>query len=143
MLLINCEIELDLTWSKNYIISEISRPPEVGGDNPVEATSTAGATFQIKNAKFYLPVVFWSLNGNIKFLENLKQGYKRTISWNKHRSVITTQHKNNNSYYIIDVTFRNINRLFFLSLKIDDDDCGRSSFGEYYMPSVEIKGLMH
>ena len=33
---------------------------------------------------------------NIKFLENIKQGFKSTISWNKYRSVITTQLKNNN-----------------------------------------------
>ena len=26
----------------------------------------------------------------IKFLENIKQGFKRTISWNQYRSEITT-----------------------------------------------------
>ena len=27
------------------------------------------------------------------FLENIEQGFKKTISWNKHRSEITTQTK--------------------------------------------------
>ena len=30
---INCKTELDLTWLKNCVIYEISRTPEVGGDN--------------------------------------------------------------------------------------------------------------
>ena len=36
-----------MSWSRNCIISEILRTPEVSGDNPVEATLTAGAAFQI------------------------------------------------------------------------------------------------
>ena len=35
MLLINCEIELDLPWSKECLSSEISITPGVIGDNPV------------------------------------------------------------------------------------------------------------
>ena len=77
--LINCEIELDLSWSKNCVISEILKTPEVVGDNPVEATLITGATFQTKSAKFYVPVVTLSIDDNIKFLENIKQGFKRTV----------------------------------------------------------------
>ena len=33
------------------------------------------------------------INDNIKFLENIKQVFKREISWNKYRSEITTQRK--------------------------------------------------
>ena len=46
----------------------------------VEAIQTTSATFQINNAKLYVPVVTLSINDNIKFLENIKQGFKRTIS---------------------------------------------------------------
>ena len=38
-----------------------------------------------------------------------------------------------------DPTFRNINRLFVLSFKNHDNDLTILSFGEYYMPLVEIK----
>ena len=95
------------------------------------------ATFQINNAKVYVPVVTLPINDNIKFLENIKQGFKRTIFWNKYRSEITTQPKSNNLDYLIDPTFRNINRLFvLLSFK---DDPRRDSFDKHYMPIVEIK----
>ena len=87
MPLINCGIQLDLIWSKNCVISEISRTPEVGRDHPVDVTLTTGATFQINNAKPYDPIVTLPLKDNIKFLENKKQG------WNKYRSEITTQIK--------------------------------------------------
>ena len=43
-------------------------------------TATASATFQINNDKLYAPVVTLSINDNIKFLENIKQGFKRIIS---------------------------------------------------------------
>ena len=79
------------------------------------------------------------MNDNIKFLENIKQGFKRTISWNKCRSEITTQPKNNNLDNLIDPTFRNINRLFKLSLKNGNDDPTGNSVDEYYMQLVESK----
>ena len=81
----------------------------------------------------------FSINNNIKFSENIKQGFKITISWNKHRSEITTQPKSNNLDYLIDPTFRNINRLFVLLFKYGNDDSTRNYFGENYMPLVAIK----
>ena len=58
---------------------------------------------------------------------------------NKYRSEITSQPKNNNSDYLIDPTFRNINRLFVLSFKNVNNDPTRDSFDKYYMSLVEIK----
>ena len=40
--LITCEIELDLTWSKYCVISEISRKPGDETANPAEATLIPG-----------------------------------------------------------------------------------------------------
>ena len=102
--LINCEIELDLSWSRYCVISEISRTSnEVPNTNPVthgvEITTNSG-TFQINNAKLYVPVVTFSINDNIKFLENIKQRFERTSFWKKYRSEITTQPKNNNLDYV-------------------------------------------
>ena len=81
-----------------------------------------------------------SINDYITFLENMKQELKRTISWNKCRSKITTQPKNNLGY-LIDLTFKNISRLFLLSFKNGGDDPTRNSFDRYYMPLVEIEDL--
>ena len=83
--------------------------------------------------------LFQSINDNVKFLENIKQGFKRTISWNKYRSKITTQPNNNNLDFLIDLAFRNINSLFVLSFKNGNNDLTRYSFGKYYMPLAEIK----
>ena len=130
------------------MISEISITPAITG-NPRANSSVAAAvarqttspTCQINNAKLYVPVVTFSNNDNIKFLENIKQGFKRTISWNKYISEITAQAKINNLDYLIDPTFRNINRLFVLLFKIGINNPKRNSFDEYYLPLVEKKGF--
>ena len=79
LLLINCETELDLAWSKDCIISEISITPRRPANSyanisvqEVAAIQTTDASLQINNAKLYVPVVTLSINDNIKFLENIK-----------------------------------------------------------------------
>ena len=44
---------------------------------------------------------------------------------------VTAQQQNSNLHYMIDPTFRNINRLFFLSFKNGDNDPTRNSFDGY------------
>ena len=102
-------------------------------------TQTTGAKFQINNVKPYVPVVTFSINDNINFLDNTKPVFKRTIYWNNYRSELTTQTKSNNLDYLIDETFRNIDRLFVLSFKIGDNEPAKDSFERHYMHSVEIK----
>ena len=87
-------------------------------------------TFQINNGKLYVPVVTLSINVNTKFLDNLKQRFKRIASWNKYRSEITTQPKNNNLDYMTDPAFRNINTLY-LSFKNSVIDPTSDSFVKY------------
>ena len=95
-----------------------------------------GTNFLITSANIYVPVFTLSINGNIKFyLENIKQGFKRTISWNEYRFEI------NNQIIIIDPTFRNINRFFVLSFKDGDNDPTRDSFEKYCMSLIEVKDL--
>ena len=81
--LINCEIQLDFSWSKNCRIFEISRTPEVAGNSPKDETLTTGAAFQIKNAKLYVPIVTLPINDNIKILENKKQVFQRLMKSNR------------------------------------------------------------
>ena len=77
MPLINCEIGLDLSLSKYSVRSKISRTSEVSAANPADATLTTDATFRKNNAKLYVPVVILSINDNIKFVENIKQGFRK------------------------------------------------------------------
>ena len=69
--LINYEIELDLSWSNDCIIPEISRTPEAPA-NPaadhVLPTKKTGATFQVNSIKLYVLVVTLSVNDKIKLL---------------------------------------------------------------------------
>ena len=107
------------------------------GDNPeVRDDSPTGSTFKITDTKLYLPVVTLSAENDNKLLEQLKTGFKRTTVWNKYRSEMSNQTKNNNLNYLIDPTFINVNRLFALSYENETD---RTSFEEYYVPKVEIK----
>ena len=52
-----------------------------------------GVNFMINSIKHYAPRNTLSTNDNNKFLENIKQEFERTISWNKYRSEITIQIK--------------------------------------------------
>ena len=56
-------------------------------------TTATSAISQINNAKLYVPVVTLSFNDNIKILEKIKLGFKRTTYWNKYRSEITAKLK--------------------------------------------------
>ena len=84
----------------------------------------------------YIPVVTLSAEDDNKLLEHLKTGFKKTIKWNKYRSEMSNQTKNNNLNHLIDPTFTNADRLFVLSSENEND---RTSFSKYYVPKVEIK----
>ena len=106
------------------------------GVNPVvyEINNPENATFQVTDTKLYVPVVTLSKENDIKLLEQLKSGFKRTIKWNKYRSQMTIQPKNRNLNYLIKPTFTNVHRLFVLSFNTDN----RYSYSNYYVPKVEI-----
>ena len=141
---LNCEIELDSSLSRNYIIFKISRTAEVAANPPNASrsrTKTAGAKFHVFSGKLYVPVVTLSVNNNIKFLENERQGFKRTVSWKNYTSKVTTQPKNNLDY-MINPTFRNINSLFVIFFKNGGNDIKRDSFDRYYILLVKTKSLI-
>ena len=103
-----------------------------------------GLEFQITDTELYVPVVTLSKQNDTKLLEQLKTGFKRTIKWNKYRSQMTVQPRNNNLNYLIDPTFTNVNRLFVLSFQRIAGENNttkdyRDSFSHYYVPNVEIK----
>ena len=67
-------------------------------------------------------------------LQQLRKGPKRTIKWNKYRSEMTNQTKNNNLNYLIDPIFTKVNKLFVLSFGNEND---RTS--KYYVANVKMK----
>ena len=70
MRLINCEISLQLKWSKNIYISRWC----------------CSKSSKITDKKSYVPVVTLSTHDNVKILKQLESGFKRTLSWNKYQS---------------------------------------------------------
>ena len=96
--LINCEVELILTWLKNCVLTgELTRDANYGTDPIVhKIDNPENATFKIADTKLYVPVVTLSKENDIKLLEKLKSGFKRTIKWNKCQSQMPVQSNNNN-----------------------------------------------
>ena len=64
-----------MLWSRYCLISEISRTSKAAGNPPTQqmAAQKISATFQINNAKDYVPVVNLPINDNINFIEKIKQ----------------------------------------------------------------------
>ena len=73
MPMINCEVNLILTWSSSCVL--------IATGNQNQA-----ARFAITDTKLYVPVVTLSTQQNTKFLQQLKSGFKRVINWNKYLS---------------------------------------------------------
>ena len=138
MPLINCEVSLALTWSKSCVLtSKATRKANPDADPVVnEINISTNATFKITDTKLYVPVVTLSAENDNKLLEQLNTGFKRTFTWNKYRSKIFNQTKNNNLNYLIDPTFTNVNRIFVLSFVNEAD---KTSFSKYYVTKIETK----
>ena len=138
--MINCEVELILTWFKNcVVIDKSTREANYDADtNVYEIVNPEDATFKITDVKLFVPVVTLSKEDDIKLLEQFKTGFKRTIKWNKYRSQMSIQPQNNNLNYLIDPTFTKVNRLFVLSFPINNNTDSRYSFSNYYVPEVKV-----
>ena len=71
--LINCEVELISTWSKNCVLAYMT--VDAATDPAIVAPS--GAKFKITDINLYVPVVTLSKVNDIKLLEQLKSGFKK------------------------------------------------------------------
>ena len=69
---ISCEVNLELTWSKDCVITN----------------STGEGKFQITETNLYVPVVTLSTQDNAKLFQQLKSGFKRIINCNKYESSV-------------------------------------------------------
>ena len=120
MPLINCEINLILTWSSTCVITN----------------SNGIGTFAINDTKFYVPVVTLSTQENTKFLQQLKSGFKRVINWNKYLSKPELLAQNPNLNHLFEPSFQGVNRLFVLAF---EGDAQRTAHESYYFPTVETR----
>ena len=89
MPLINCEVNLILTWSSTCAITN----------------STDAGRFAITDTKVFVPVVTLSAQDNAKLLQQLKSGFNRIINWNKYQSDPKTYAKNKYLNHLVDSIF--------------------------------------
>ena len=68
MPLINCKVELSLKWYERCLL-----------------TLANTATFEITDAKLYVPIVTLSIDHNAKLSKLLSEGFKRPIYWNEYK----------------------------------------------------------
>ena len=102
MPLINCKVELSLTWNPNCVLSNL----------------VGASTFTITDAKFYVPIVTLSTEDNAKLSKLLSKGFKRPIIWNKYK-VIRNKTNDENNYVRerVDASYQGVQRLFVLAYR--------------------------
>ena len=120
MPLINCELNIELTWSRDCVITN----------------ATGEEKFVITWTKLYVLVVTLSIKDNAKLLQQLRSGFKRLINWDNYESSVKVFAQNRYLNYLINPTFQGVNRISVLSF---ENECDRSSHSTYYLPKVEIK----
>ena len=101
MLLINCKIQLNLTWKKECLLST------GGGD----------AVFIINDTKIYVPVVTLSKEDNKDFIEQQNKGFQRSSYWNEYKTKEINENADANvfKYINLDPSFQGVNRLFVMA----------------------------
>ena len=123
MVLIDCEVNLILTWSIDCVILYTN-------------VTNQGSTFSIADTKLYVPVVTLSTQDNAKFLPQLQSGFKRKINWSKYLPKPESLEQNPDLNYLVQPSFQGINTFFVLAF---DNDEPRESNKRYYLSNVEIK----
>ena len=131
MPLINCKIELSLSWNPKCVLSNLV------GDS----------TCTISDAKLYVRIVNLSAEDNAKLSKLLSEGFKRPIYWNEYKVIpnkIVEIAANNEEKYIrelLDSSYQGVKRLFVLAY---DNTAGNNqvsidSFKKYFLPRVKIE----
>ena len=123
MPLINCEINLILTWSTNCVIASTNN-------------ANQNAIFSITDTELYVPVVILSTQDNSKLFQQLKSGFKGVINWNNYLSKPELLRWNPSLNHLVEPNFQGVNRLFVLAF---GNDTQRTSSKGYYLPTVQLK----
>ena len=130
MPLINCKVELSLKWYERCLL-----------------TAATTATFEITDAKLYVPIVTLSVEDNSKLSKLLSEGFKRSIYWNKYKvidNIVVSINNANEEKYIrerLDASYQGVKRLFVLAY---DNTAGNNQvsddpFKKYFLPGVKIE----
>ena len=92
MILINCEITLDLNQSEKFVIANTK-------------VANQGITFLRNDTKLYVPLVTLLTQDNTKLIEQLKYGFKRLANYNKYQPKVSSERPNEYLYSRSKQTF--------------------------------------
>ena len=112
-----------------------------------DATGVDSATFEITDAKIYVPIVTLSPEDNAKLSKLLGKRFKRSIYWNKYNvidNIVVSINNNNEKKYIRerpDASYQGVKRLFVLAYDntAGNDQVSTDSFKRYFLPRVKIE----
>ena len=123
MPLINCEINLFVTWSTNFVTSN--------------AAANQATAFEKTDTKLYVPVVTLSTDDSAKLLQQIEPGFKHTINRNKYETKTTTQNAPNQYFdFSIEPSIQGVNRLVVLTFNANDTRIGHSI---YFLPTEKVE----
>ena len=94
MSLVNCKVDLELTWIKDCLVSS--------------ANATAGNVldFIIIKTQLYVPIVTLLTKDSSKLLKQLNDGFKRSIYWNKYKTIYDGYNGNPNFRKLLDSAYK-------------------------------------
>ena len=121
MPLINCKVELSLTWNQNWILNSLA------GDS----------TFNITDAKRYVPIITLSMEDNAKLTKQLHEGFKRSVHWNKYKLIPEkTYNANNYIRELLYASYQGVKRLFVLAYDGGNNRVTTDSHRRYFLPRI-------
>ena len=128
MPLINCKVDLKLTWTKNCVISSAN------------AAANTLVSFKITDTKLYVPIVTLSTKDNSNLRKQLNDGFKRTVYWNEYKAVSKDNANAADDPFTtpLDTSFQGVNILFVLGFGKGNNDPEREGYRQYYLPGVDI-----
>ena len=147
MSLINCKVELSLTWIENCVVS--------GGENlnnaGAVANAGAAATFKITDAKLYVLVVTLSTEDSVKLSKILSEGFKRPVYWSKYKVIdnkiveITDDNAEKPIRELLDSSYQGVIRLLVLAYDntAGDDQVSVDSHQKIFTSKSENWKLQH
>ena len=80
--MINCKDNFSLKWIENCVLTTAA----INADTNTTG-GAHGATFEITDAKPYVPIVTLSAEDNAKLSKLFSEGFKRSIYWNKYKVI--------------------------------------------------------
>ena len=127
--LINCKVELSLKWYETCLL-----------------TTATTATFEITDAKLYVPIVTLSAKDNSKLSKLLNEGFKRPIHSNEYKvtpnKIVVIADANDKKYIreLLDSSCQGVNRLLILAYDntASNNQVSVDSYKKYFLPRIKI-----